>query len=195
MPLRHIKPEIRIIGWDDTRHVKESKHIILIGAIYRGANYIDGMLSTIVTKDGTDSTEKISQSIRKSRHYDQLSVIMTDGITFGGFNIVDLKKLNKLTKLPVIAIQRKKPDMKKFMAAIKKVFPDWKERISIVKRTGNVNQYRDKGIVVYYQYAGMNKDECEKILELTCIHGNIPEPIRVAHLIASGLSGESKGRA
>lgn len=192
---RIIRREIRIIGWDDTRHTRRTKTVLLIGTVFRGGQFLDGMLSTRVQKDGLDSTDKIAQSVMKSRHYDQLSIIMLDGITFGGFNIVDIRKLNRLTKLPVIAIQRRRPDMKAFRDAIKKVFPDWRKRIAIVKRTGEVKEFKKNGKLFYYQNAGISKEQCEQVLDVCTLRGNVPEPIRVAHLIAGGLSGESRGRA
>jgi endonuclease V-like protein UPF0215 family len=185
-----VKPEIRIIAWDDCAFRFTQKSVRIVGAIFRGGSFLDGMLSARIEKDGLDATNKIVGSVLKSRHYDQLSVIMLDGITLAGFNLVDINELNKKTRLPVIAIQRKKPDMKKFLSALK-IFKDYKRRISIVKKAGKLYKYKD----VFYQKAGLSSSECKEILRLTCIRSNIPEPIRVAHLIASGLSGESHGRA
>jgi len=184
------KPEIRIIAWDDCSFRYRTKKVLLVGAIYRGGSFMDGLLSTQITKDGLDATKKIIEAVNKSRHYDQLSVIMLDGITFGGFNVVDVKHLAKQTKMPVIVIMRKKPDMKKFLDALKK-FPGFARRKMIVKRAGKIHEYKN----IFYQKYGISGRDCEQILRITCIRSNIPEPIRVAHLIASGLSGESRGRA
>jgi len=192
---RTIREEIRIIGWDDTKHTRKIKTVLLVGPIFRGSRSIDGMLSVRIMRDGLDSTEKIARSILKSRHYDQLSVIMLDGITFGGFNIVDIHELHKRTDLPVIAVQRKKPDMREFKGAIKKVFKDWKKRIAIVERTGRVIEFKRENIHFYYQFAGIDRKSAEKVLDVSTVRGNVPEPIRAAHLIAGGLSGESRGRA
>jgi hypothetical protein len=192
---RQVRKEIRIIGWDDAKHTRKTKTAILVGPIFRGGQFLDGMLSVRITRDGLDSTEKIARSILKSRHYDQLSVIMLDGITFAGFNLVDIHALYKRTNLPVIAIQRKQPNMREFLGAIKKVFSDWKVRIEIVKRTGKVIEFNKNGKQLYYQFAGIDRSRVEQILDISTVRGNVPEPIRVAHLIAGGLSGESRGRA
>jgi hypothetical protein len=66
-----------------------------------------------------------------------------------------------------------------------------------VKKTGSVVKFGD----IYCQYAGLGRKECGEILKLTCTRSKIPEPLRVVHLIASGLSRsasagyESRGRA
>lgn len=185
-----MKDEIRIIGWDDCSHKFNQKKVLAVGVIFRGGKFIDGLLSTAIKKDGFDATEKLAERITGSRHYDQLSIIMLDGITMAGFNIVDLKELNKKTQLPVIAVLRKKPDKKKFFETIKKL-GNSKKRLEIAKRAGKFYSYKS----IFYQKSGLSNADCEKVLEISCLHGNMPEPIRVAHLIASGLSGESHGRA
>ena len=185
-----MKKEIRIIAWDDTAFRFSQKQVRIIGAIFRGGLFLDGLLSVRIEKDGLDVTEKMTRTILKSRHYDQLSVIMLDGISFAGFNLVDIKELNKKTRLPVIVIQRKKPDIKKFTKALH-IFRDRKKRLLLVKRAGKLYKHKD----IFYQRAGLSTDKCEELIRLTCTRAKIPEPIRVAHLIASGLSGESHGRA
>jgi len=185
-----IKPEIRIIAWDDCAFSFKQKKVQIVGVIFRGGKFLDGLLSTSIIKDGSDATEKIAQSINKSRHFDQLSVIMLDGISFAGFNLVDIKELNKKTKMPVIVIQRKSPDILKFTTALK-IFPDNRKRKAMVKNAGKIYKF-DK---IFYQKSGIAENECREILKITCTRSNIPEPVRVAHLIASGLSGESHGHA
>jgi len=188
-----IKKEIRIIAWDDCAFRFEQKRVLIVGVVFRGGSFLDGMLSTSIDKDGLDATEKIAKSILKSRHYDQLSLIMLDGITLAGFNLVDIKKLNKKTKLPVIAVQRKKPDMAKFKKTMK-IFKDYKKRLAVVSNAGRIFTFgKDKKI--FYQKKGIDDERAREILKITCIRSDIPEPIRVAHLIASGLSGESRGGA
>ncbi len=185
-----MKDEIRIIGWDDCSHKFEQKNVLVVGVVFRGGKFIDGLLSTFIKKDGIDATEKLAERITGSRHYDQLSVIMLDGITMAGFNIVDLKELNKKTQLPVMAVLRKNPDKKKFFKALKRL-SYFKKRFRIAKKAGRIHNYGN----IFYQKSGLSAADCEKILSITCLHGNMPEPIRIAHLIASGLSGESRGRA
>ena len=49
---------------------------------------------------------------------------------------------------------------------------------------------------IYFQCAAISKDEAKAIFSLTTIHADIPEPIRIAHLIAAGITkGESSGDA
>jgi len=189
-----MKKEIRIIAWDDCAFRFSQKRVSIVGAVFRGGSFLDGLLSTRIEKDGLDATEKIAESILKSRHYDQLSLIMLDGITFAGFNLVDIKELNRKTKLPVIVVQRKKPDMARFKETLR-IFKDHKKRLSMVKKAGRIFPFSKDGKDIFYQRSGLDNKKTREILKITCTRSNLPEPIRVAHLIASGLSGESKGGA
>ncbi|MBI2579114.1 MAG: DUF99 family protein [Candidatus Aenigmarchaeota archaeon] len=188
------KPEVRIIAWDDCSFKYRTKKVRLVGVVYRGGSFPDGLLSSSIKKDGLDATEKISAAINSSRHYDQLSLIMTDGITFAGFNVVDIKQLAKQTKMPVIAVIRKKPDMQQFLQALGK-FGSLKKRKNAVRNAGKIYKYKSRFGDIFYQKRGLGSRDAKEILKITCIRSNIPEPIRVAHLIATGLSGESRGRA
>ena len=189
-----IKDEIRIIAWDDCAFRFRQKQVLIVGVVFRGGKFLDGLLSTKIKKDGMDATEKLIDSITNSRNYDQLSLIMLDGISYAGFNLIDIKLLNKKTKLPVIAVQRKLPNIKKFNDTMK-IFKDYKGRVAIVRKAGKFYRYKIPHGEIFYQKCGMGDEYCRKILAMTCIRSNVPEPLRVAHLIASGLSGESRGRA
>lgn len=196
-----VKPELRILGIDDSPFSRGDRQVLVVGAVFRGGEYLDGLLSTSIAIDGTDSTDKLIQLINKSRNVGQLRLIMLDGITLGGFNIIDIQKLNKETKLPVCVIIRDLPD---FLAIDKALnhFKDKEERTNLIKKAGDVYEYKVKNKTldsekkIFYQIAGITRQDAEKILKLTIRRGIIPEPIRVAHLIGQGIRfGESKGRA
>jgi hypothetical protein len=48
---------------------------------------------------------------------------------------------------------------------------------------------------VYVQRAGLSSPEAQAVLTRFAIHSAVPEPLRMAHLIAGGLArGESRHR-
>ncbi len=195
--LRSIKKEIRIIGFDDGPFIPRKKaKVPVIGVVYRGGNYLDGILKTEIDVDGLDATQKLIKSINSSRHKKQLRIIMLDGITIGGFNIVDISKLYEKTNLPVIVVIRRKPNLKEIENALKNL-DNFEKRIKCIKNAGKIECFRiEKNKKIYYQSIGLKTDEVKRILKISCIHSLIPEPIRIAHLIATGIvKGESKGRA
>ena len=95
---RAIKPEIRVLGIDDgafTPHVEGLATVV--GVVFRGGYWLDGVISTKVEVDGFDATDKIVSMITASPHYKQLRVILLNGVTCAGFNVVDIKKLYEET--------------------------------------------------------------------------------------------------
>ncbi len=187
---RVIKPEIRVLGVDDgvfTPHVKGL--VPVVGVVFRGGYWLDGVMRTKVKVDGFDATDKIAAMITTSPHYKQLRVIMLNGTTFAGFNVVDIKKLNLKTKLPVIAVTREKPNFKEIREALKNL-PRSKERWKVIRNAGEIFEVFTRNVSekVYMQISGIFEEDAEKILRLTSTRSNIPEALRVAHLIASGIS-------
>ena len=187
---RVIKPEIRILGVDDgvfTPHVKGL--VPVVGVVFRGGYWLDGVMHTKVEVDGFDATSKIASMILNSPHYKQLRVIMLNGVTFAGFNVVDIKKLNMETKLPVIAVTREKPNFAEIREALKNL-PKSEERWKAMLNAEEIFEVstRSESEKIYMQIYGILEENARKILQLTSIRSNIPEALRVAHLIASGIS-------
>ncbi|MDI9394732.1 MAG: DUF99 family protein [Euryarchaeota archaeon] len=191
----HVKPEVRILGIDDSSLLNEK--VMIVGTVFRGGDWIDGVLRSEITRDGLDATEVIVKMIKNSRHYDQLRVIMLDGITYGGFNVVDIEELYRETGLPVIVVMRSCPDFEKIQSALRH-FSDGKARWDIIKKAGKIEKLFTgrNGTPIYVQKSGIGAKSTEKVIRLTSIRSSIPEPLRVAHLIATGITlGESRGKA
>lgn len=185
-----VKKEIRILGLDDGNFKKSQKNVIVVGVIFRGKESIDGVLSFYVKKDGNDSTLKIIKAIKSTKHRKQLRVIMINGIAFAGFNVINIRKIYKETGIPVIVVIRKMPNLEKIKKALSK-FEDGEKRWRIIKMAGKIY----KSGKIYYQVAGISFKKAKEVIENSILRGLIPEPLRVAHLIATGISlGESRGR-
>ena len=187
---RVIKPEIRVLGVDDGPFIPHTKgQVPVIGVVFRGGYWLDGVMHTEIAVDGFDATEKIVSMITSSPHHKQLRVIMLNGITFAGFNIVDVKALNLATKLPVITVTREKPDLADIHKALQNLTRS-EERWEAILSAGEPVEVstRSAKAKVYMQTAGVSKEDAQRILRLTSTRSNIPEALRVAHRIASGIS-------
>jgi len=114
---------------------------------------------------------------------------MLDGITFAGFNVVNIKELNTKTRLPVIAVTREKPNFTEIREALNNL-PENEERWKIIQNTGKMLEVstRSENEKVYVQLSGILEEDARKILQLTSTRSSVPEALRVAHLIASGIS-------
>lgn len=109
-----------MLGIDDGKFLPHTKgDVLVVGVVFHGGCFIDGIMHTKIAIDGLDATEKIASMIIESPHRRQLRLVMLSGVTFGGFNLVDIKKLNSATGLPVLALTRNKPDLDAIHGALK----------------------------------------------------------------------------
>ena len=177
-----------MLGIDDGKFIPQTiGSALVVGVVFRGGCSIDGVMNTRIIIDGLDATEKLALMINNSPHHKQLRLVMLNGITFGGFNVVDLKKLHLATKLPVLALTHDKPDLKSIHEALKNL-PKAEERWSMILEAGKIHEFINKGTTIYVETAGISFDDAEKIIALTSTRSSLPEPLRVAHIIASGVS-------
>jgi endonuclease V-like protein UPF0215 family len=84
--------------------------------------------------------------------------------------------------------------MVKIRSALKKHFPDWNERMDVIGRHKLI-PISTSHKPIYTSVEGMDVEEAAKLIRECTVRGNIPEPIRIAHLISSAMvRGESRGR-
>lgn len=188
---RIVKPEIRVLGIDDGVFAKHGKEALIVGVVFRGGHWLDGVMHTKVKVDGLDATCKIASMIVNSPHYRQLRVILLNGVTCAGFNVVDIKKLNRETRLPVIAVTRNKPDFAEIREALENL-TNSEKRWKAIRGTGELLEVSagSRGNRVYMQISGICEEDAKRILQITSTRSSIPEALRVSHLIASGISAE-----
>ena len=190
-----MKKQIRILGIDDSPFTFTEKYCTIIGVVMRGGEYLECVLKNQVTIDGDDATYICKEMIQNTKHRNQLRAVMLDGVAFGGFNIINIDELHTVTKLPILTITRDKPDFQKIKQALQKNFNDWEARWDLMQQR-ELYRVQTKHNPIYVKCIGISLAEAKEIINLSTIRGVLPEPIRVAHLIASGITrGESYGKA
>lgn len=191
MEIRQVKREIRILGVDDARFERgRDEWTRLVGVVYRGGEWMEGCIQTPIRIDGKDVTSRFAEMVKTSSHYGQLRVIMTRDTIFAGVNVLDLQELFEETKLPVIAVSDSKPDMKRVKKALQRIEPDtWEERFAKLSDSGPIREVESRPgrSPVYLQWKGIPFDQAVELVQKTATRSRIPEPIRVAHLIASSF--------
>lgn len=187
--IREVKPEIRVLGIDDSVFTPHSREVVdVVGVVFRGGYWLDGFMRTRVQVDGTDATEKLADMITHSPHYAQLRVVMLNGVTLAGFNIVDIQELHQKVKLPIIAVTRDKPDFGDIKKALQNL-PEPEKRWKAIEKAGKILKVRTREgeEPVYVHITGVSEEIAKRILRSTSTRSNMPEALRVAHIIASGL--------
>ena len=114
---------------------------------------------------------------------------MLSGVTFGGFNLIDPWKIQKMTKAPVIAVIGSRPDNRAVKRALSRHFPDWKQRWDLVKSLGSLHRVRTMAGEgpVFFERFGCSTREAGLILKSWAFVSRVPEPLRVAGVLARGL--------
>jgi endonuclease V-like protein UPF0215 family len=136
--------------------------------------------------DGMDVTSKaltILEIVEKD-------VILLGGVSFAGFNLMDVKKLFEQTGCPIIIFSRKKPNRDSMYSAIRKHFSDWKDRVNLLLGLGQIYTTitYDSSPPIFFSVFGTTQEFAEAILKYSSPLCRIPEPIRSASIIAKGLT-------
>ncbi len=175
-----MKQNARFLGVDDGAFSPDDKRVLVVGALLKGSCELEAVLSTWVEKDGCDATEKIAGMVLKSRKKDQIKAVFLQGSTLAGFNLVDPVLLHKRTGIPIVCVYRKKPDWEKVGIAL--------EKLGKTIEPPELHEYSGG----WFQVAGINADSARQLIESLLVRSKIPEPVRYAHVIASGVTtGES----
>jgi len=184
-----MKTQVRVLGIDDSPfEFSKSRRTWLVGVIFRGNLWMEGVLVDRIQVDGIDSTDVIIGMIENTKFASQIRAVFLDGITFGGFNIVDIQKLHDETGLPIVTIVEKRPDFDKIRESLRK-FSDFDLRWNLISRLGEPTLIRLKGSKksLFIQCVGLEEKELVKVLELSRKAGTVPEALRAARMFASAL--------
>ena len=179
-----------IIAFDDAPFISEPGSCVkIVGSVFADLRF-DGVLIGEIEKDGTDAAEKIVKLLTGSKFAEHAQLIMIQGIALGGFNVVDVFFLNQQLGLPILVVARKVPDMDSIRKALISHIAGGKEKWAIIEKLGPMESVEN----VYVQRVGLSLSQATNVVKRFAIHSHIPEPIRVAHLIAGTIAnGQSRG--
>ena len=179
--------EWRFVGFDDSF---KDERCYIVGCI-TASTYIEGFMVDSIEVDGMDVTSRIISMVRRSKFREQLRCIFLSGVTFGGFNIADIREINRRTGIPVVVVMRKMPSFQDIERALMNV-GEYERRIQTLRKAGEIHHLNG----LYVQLAGCSADEARAFLKGSTLKGKMPEPLRIAHMVASAIvHGESRGRA
>src|SRR5262245_49045794 len=180
------------VGFEDgpfDRH-RPGARVLLVGAVCARTR-LDGVIAGRITKDGRNAVARVAALVRGSQFDGHIRAVLLNGIAFGGFNVVDIHALARLLDRPVLVVARRSPRLELIRRALV-ALPGGVRKWAMIEQAGPMEPVRS----VYVQRAGLSLVEARDLLAATTLHGNLPEPLRLAHLIAGGIvTGKSRGRA
>lgn len=187
-----MKRNLRILGIDDSPFLRHDETCFLVGVIMRLDFYIEGFVMKQIHVDGNDAQDIIVE-MAESRSGQGCNAIMTNGITFGGFNIIDPQALYERLKKPIITITNRSPDMETIKAAISKYLHS-QSSIDLIDRLSIEEIQLSPGHLVYMNRAGISAVDARSLIRKTIRQGTVPEPLRMAHLIGRLLKFGYSGK-
>jgi endonuclease V-like protein UPF0215 family len=185
---RRTTPELAVIGVDDGAFIPNrqlKQRTILVAVLFRDRS-IRAVRIGRIEVDGNDALEVLRSTIKNLKFH----VILLSGISFAGFNLIDIAKLAQQTRRPVIAVTGSEPENRAVEHALRAHFADWKERLKVVNAAGRIFRIRTAAEEppLYFEVKGASRSFAERILRSYSYVSRLPEPIRVAGMLAKGLS-------
>ena len=162
----------------------------VIGVVWAG-HRVEGVLLTKVRRDGANATAVLARTVRGSRHYRHLRLILLQGIALAGFNVVDVNALREMTRLPVLVVVRRRPNPEAVRRALLSRVPGGRRKWRLIQSAGPAEPM--EGLWVHR--AGISQEQACRVLGRFALHSRLPEPLRLAHLVAGAVGrGESRHR-
>lgn len=179
------------IGFDDAKFDLKSKLTTtnLIGVVCQGTRLVR-VVKKEIKIDGDNATNILIKLVKLNEKHVQY--ILTDSITFGGFNIIDLKKIYSAVKKPIIAVTERLVDLSLVHQALKKKFPKtYSQKLQKIVNAGNLYDIEVETAggtsKIYCHFKGISILDTKELLQKICIDSKLPEPVRLAHLIGKAF--------
>ena len=183
MQIKLEKKGIRALGISESFKKEIGIKSILGGVVMRSDLIVDGILFGDATLEGDDATDSIIGMFRRLYRND-INVILLSGAIISLYNIIDIDKIGQETGIPIICVTFEKSDG--LEETIKQHFPDkWQKKIEEYKKLGGRKIIHLKtGYEVYVRTHGLDIIRAQEVLDKFTLQGAIPEPVRVARLLA-----------
>jgi hypothetical protein len=183
---RNAFQNLPIVGVEDGSFQKgTTQRAILAIVLFKGLK-IQNIKITKIAVDGLDATEKLAEVLNEWK----FAAVMLPSISFAGFNIIDPTATRKKFEQPIIIVTRTKPDNKAVRHALKIHFKDWRIRWKVFEKLGSFHKVAALADQppVYVETVGVDIKWACNLIQSLSVYCRVPEPIRVARLIARGIS-------
>jgi endonuclease V-like protein UPF0215 family len=162
----------------------------LVGVMMEGADLVEAVAVTRFPVDGDGATAFLGDWIESLRFRPALHAVLFGGITKAGLSVLEPEVLALRLRIPVLVLNRKPPRDEDLREALRAA--GLADRIALLERAPAA--FAHEGI--HLSVSGTSREEARALLESTRRKAALPEPLRIAHLIARAVAtGESRGRA
>jgi len=180
-----------VLGIDDAPFDKRQPGPVpIVGVMMEGALVVESVVIGAFPVDGRDATAYLSRWIAESRFFRAVQAVILGGITIAGLGLVDVDQLSRELACPVLVVTRRNPSGSDLERAL--LAAGLTDRLPILYRCPAAVPVSEG---LFLAHAGGTPEEATRLVAATIGKARVPEPLRVAHLIARALVlGESRGR-
>ncbi len=184
-----------MVGVDDGAFARTDRTAPIAAVVLSAPQYVEAIGTSSVRVDGRDGTRAVISLVRATGALEGLRAVLLDGVVVGGFNVLDLDELHRALGLPVVAVTRRPPDFPRIRAALDAWFPrDASERWRRLK-AHRLFRVPTAGAPILAAAVGCPARDAIVLVHHTTVRGFWPEPLRLAHLVASaGRRGAARVR-
>jgi uncharacterized protein len=182
------KKAIRALGVAES-FKKDQPISTLAGVVMRSDLVIDGFGAGTLKVSGSDATASVIKLFRGLKRND-VNAVMISGSILSLYNVLDIDAIYEALAVPVIALSFNKA-VSDLAANISSRFPEKiaKSKIELLEKLGAADKIRLKtGYEVFVRRAGISENISNRLLDKFTLQGAIPEPIRVARLLAKTIA-------
>jgi endonuclease V-like protein UPF0215 family len=181
-----------LLAFDDAPFERSHRGDVPVVGVAFSDLRVEGVLSDAVRRDGANSTDVLERMVLESQFAAHTTAVLLQGIALAGFNVVDIHALHERLGMAVLVVARREPDYRAIESALRMHVRGGLRKWALIQRAGLMEPCAD----LYAQRAGLTMPQAEALVRRLAVHGKVPEPLRLAHLIAGGLAtGRSRGRA
>lgn len=180
-----------LIGIDDGPFAKGvDRETPLVAVLMEASDLVEGVALERFPIDGDGVSEFLSRWVGRLRFRATAQGVVFGGLTIAGLAVIDVEAISAATALPVLVVNRRSPsDGDVARALVAAGFP---ERVDLLARAPRSLPLAS-GLSV--AFAGTDEAGATRLLTAATRKSKLPEPLRVAHLIAAALArGASRGR-
>jgi len=180
-----------VLGIDDAPFEKGQKDDVpIVAVMMEGSTLVEGVAISRFPVDGDGATDFIAEWVKGLRWHPALQAVVLGGITLAGLGVIDIRELSDRLRVPVLAVTRRDTGASELARALLKA--GLPERLSILEGTPVAHRIEDG---LFVSVAGSNDREVSLLLKAVCGKANLPEPLRIAHLVGAAMvRGQSRGR-
>lgn len=177
-----MKRGTRALGLADS-YAPDAEESTVAGAVVRGDRVFDGLTFGRITVGGTNSTERLTELVRRVDRPDAQYVLIS-GIAPAWYNIVDLPLFSDAINRPVVSVSFEASEG--LESALRDAFDGdaLSERLARYERQPPRRAIDVNGEQLFVRSVGLDTDETRRVIRAFTPEGGRPEPIRVAHTTA-----------